>query len=151
MSSSASRAQSTHVTLEEPDVIYWHLVGDVSADDIRAIYAIQMEFCGGKPYALVLIDLSRMRSITPEARRAAAEGPTPGKQVMPIRASAVIGASFHFRIIGTLVSKAAHFINRTLDSPSKFFDNENEARAWFDERRLEIGTSSLRQEPTIHQ
>jgi len=133
-----SSPRRSHIILEEPDVAYWHLVGDVTVDDIREIYDLQMKFCKDKPYIFVMANVSEIRSISADARKLAAQGPTPGKTVMVIRANAVVGASFHFRVVGTLVAKAAQFIHRGIDNPTRFFENEADARAWFAERRLEI-------------
>jgi hypothetical protein len=136
-------ARRSGITLEEPDVAHWRLVGDVTPDDIRGIYEVQTKFCEGKPYIFVLVDVSEIRSISADARRIAAEGPKIGNLVLPVRANAVVGASFHFRIVGTLIAKAAKLIHRSRENPTRFFENAAEARAWFAERRLEIGASSL--------
>jgi hypothetical protein len=138
-----SATDRSRITLEEPDVAHWCLAGDVTADDIREIYELQLKFCKDKPYVFVLVDVSKIRSITAEARKLAAQGPTPGKTVMPIRANVVYGASFHFRVIGTLIAKAAHFIHRGQDNPTRFFENEADGRAWLAQRRIEIGASPV--------
>lgn len=136
-----SATDRSRITLEEPDVAHWDLVGDVTADDLREIYDVQLKFCRDKRYVFVLVNVSEIRSINAEARKLAAEGPTPGKTVMPIRANAVYGASFHFRVIGTLIAKAAHFIHRGQDNPTRFFEKAADARIWFNQRRIEIGAS----------
>lgn len=138
-----SPPRGSHITLEEPDVAYWHIAGDVTGDDIRKIYAIQVEFCKNKRFVFVLADISEIRSITAEARKLSAEGPNQRAVSMPIRGNAIVGASFHFRVIGTLVAKAAQFIHKSQDNPTRFFENEADARAWFAQRRIEIADSSL--------
>jgi hypothetical protein len=134
-------ASRSDITLEEPDVARWYLAGDVTANDIREIYAVQMKFCEGKPYLFVLVNVHEIRSMSADARKIAAEGPAPGKAVMPVRASAIVGASFHFRIVGTLVAKAAKLLNRAGENPTRFFDDDAEARLWFAERRRELESS----------
>jgi hypothetical protein len=89
----------------------------------------------------VIIDVSHLESITPAARRAAAQGPEPGKKVMPVRASVVIGASFHIQVLGLLVAKAARFINRNDDMELHFCDTEAQARTWLEKKRREIAAS----------
>lgn len=123
----------SYVTLEPPDVIFWHLIGRVDASDIRRIYAEQLAFSAGKPYILVILDVTQVESITADGRRAAAEGPS--RQSMPVRGSVVVGASFHFRVLSLLVSKAAQLIHRHEDNPLHFVDTLPEARAWIEERR----------------
>ncbi|MBK9264182.1 MAG: hypothetical protein IPM54_30825 [Polyangiaceae bacterium] len=133
-----SPPHSSYVTFESPDLAYWHLLGRVEAADIKRIYEKQLEFCKDKPFILVLIDVSRLENITPEARRIAAEGPDPSREAMPVRGNVVIGASFHFRVLGTLIDKAARLIHRSLDNPLHFTATEAEARAWIEERRREL-------------
>jgi len=136
-------ARRSSITLEEPDISHWRLVGDVTADDIREIYASQTKLCANKPHIFVLVDVSKLRSVSAEARRIAAQGPTPGITVMAIRGNAIVGASFHFRIVGMLITKAAILINRGDEKPTRFFDTEANARAWFAELRQALESSSL--------
>lgn len=124
---------SSYVTFEPPDLVFWHLIGRVDASDIRRIYAEQVEFAADKPYILVIADVTQLEHITAEGRRAAAEGPN--RKSMPVRGSVMVGASFHFRVLSLLVSKAAQFIHRREDNPLHFVDTVPEARAWIEERR----------------
>lgn len=133
-------ARTSHVTFEAPDVAYWHLIGKVEEPDIVRIYAEQLVFSIGKPYLLVLIDVSHMESMTPAARKAAANGPDPGKTVMPVRGSVVVGASFHFQVLGVLIAKAAKMINRQVDMDLHFCDTEAQARTWIEKKRRELKT-----------
>ena len=129
-------------TTEDPDLIIWHFIGQVSADDVRRIYAIQQRFCEGKSHAFVLVHVGRAGHITPEARRIAAEGPKRGAATMPIRGNAVVGASYQIRILGAMVSRAAALLTPANAVPLRFVDTESEARAWFDELRRKLGTRS---------
>ncbi|MDI1430432.1 STAS/SEC14 domain-containing protein [Polyangium sorediatum] len=128
----------TFALTEEPDLIVWRMIGHVSGDDIRRLFDVQQRFCEGWPHAFVLVDVRRAEHFTPEARRIAAEGPAGGAVVLPIRANAVVGASFHIRVLGTLVSRAAALLNPTNTAPLRFFETEPEARAWLAERSREI-------------
>ncbi|HRI63506.1 MAG TPA: hypothetical protein PK156_04695 [Polyangium sp.] len=132
----------SHVTFEPPDLAIWHLIGHVEESDIVRIYDAQLAFAKDKPYLLTLIDVSRFESITPAGRRAAAQGPTPGHKVMPVRGSVVIGASFHIQVLGLLVAKAAKMIHRQDDMDLQFCDTEAQARSWLEKKRREIATKS---------
>jgi hypothetical protein len=129
---------STYISFLPPDIAYWHLIGRVEASDIKHIYAEQLKFTEGKSYILLLIDVSRLVHITPEARRVASEGPVAGAQAMPVRGNAVIGASFHFRVLGTLMHRAARVLTRSRDNPLHFVDTEAEGCAWLEQRRREL-------------
>lgn len=77
-----------------------------------------------------LIDMSRVGTISPEARLIArAEAGH-----LPLRGTAVFGASFHHRVIALLANKAATLLKKD-HQPIAFFATEAEARAWIDERR----------------
>ena len=128
----------SHVTFEEPDLVFWHLIGHVDASDIQRIYDGQLAFSKGKPYLLTFIDVSRLESITAGARRAAAHGPDHVDKMMPVRGSVVIGASFHIQVLGLLVTKAAKVIHRQEDMEVHFYDTESQARTWLEKKRREI-------------
>jgi hypothetical protein len=128
--------EGSSVTIEPPDVCLWRLVGPVSADTMRELYEVQWQFSQGKPYLLVLVDLSRVGPVSREARKVSAEGPRNG-QTMPVRGTAVFGASFHVRVLMTLVTKALRVMypETAADNPTAYFETEADARAWLDERR----------------
>lgn len=130
--------QQSYVTFELPDLAYWHLIGRVEESDIIRIYEQQLEFSKDKPYILLVIDVSRFESISAAARRAAATGPNPGQEAMPVRGSAIIGASFHVRVLGILISKAAFAINRSKDNDLHFCETAAQARDWVEKRRREL-------------
>jgi hypothetical protein len=127
---------SSYVTFEAPNLVFWHLIGRVEASDIMRIYEEQLEFAEGKPFLFLLADVTRLEHITAEARRVAAEGPTRGKKMMHVRAAAVIGASFHIRVIGVLIAKASRLIHRGEEMEVYFCDTEADARAWIAARAL---------------
>jgi len=128
----------SYATTEEPDLVIGHYVGHVDADDARRILEAQRVFCEGKSHVFLLADVHRMVNISAEARRASAE---PTKSTALIHGIAVVGASFHFRVVGSMLFRAAKVLRRSQDFPVRFFDTHNEARAFFNERRHELGLS----------
>lgn len=132
-------AHASYVTFEPPDVAFWHLIGRVEESDILRIYEAQFDFAKDKPYILLLIDVTRFDTITAAGRRVAATGLDGGKKAMPVRGSAVIGASFHVQVLGLLISKASKAIHRHEDNELHFCDTEAQARAWVEKRRRELG------------
>jgi SpoIIAA-like len=134
--------RASYVALEEPDIVLWYLIGHVEEADIKRNYDAQMDFFRGKSHILLLIDVSELKSMTLAARRAAAAGPIPGKKVLPVRGCAVVGASFHIKVVSLLVAKASRVFNPQEDNAIHFCDTEPEARQWIDKRRQDIGVSS---------
>ncbi|MDI1479303.1 hypothetical protein [Polyangium sp. y55x31] len=134
-----SARDESFVITEEPDLAIAHYVGHVTADDIRRLTAIRMRFCEGKPYVFLLIDLHRMVHITPEARRVAAETSGTPDDTVVIHGVAIVGASFQFRVLGSMLFRGIRLLRRTSGFPVHFVDTHAEARAWFDERRRELG------------
>lgn len=117
---------------EDPDLIIWQLVGDVSIEDVARLYEVQLSFSRGKRGIFVLVDVSRMKNIPAEVRHAAAKGPGEG---MPVVGTAVIGASFHNRVLGSMLNRAASLLRGVKEKPMRFFSTELEARSWIEELR----------------
>lgn len=86
---------------------------------------------------MVLLDLSRTSSISAQARKAAVKE----RGEMPVRASAAFGGSFGIRILATLVIKASAVFFPKHEHTFRFFDSEDEARAWLEQRRRDLGSS----------
>jgi hypothetical protein len=121
---------------ELPDVCVTTFVGDVSAATVRAIAAEQQRAVKGLPFILVIADVSRVRSVSAEARRAAMDE-QPGVIVQGV---SYVGASFPIRVIATLLNKAAALLykGKATSYPVQFFDTLDEARAWCAKRRRDI-------------
>jgi hypothetical protein len=126
--------QGCSAVFEPPDVCVWTLVGDVGLKTMTELYAEQERIAKGRPYVLVLVDVSGMASVSSEARAEAARR----RDVMVQRGVAFVGASFHLRVLATLVSRAANLLNNIRDNPTRFCATKAEAFAWFEERRREI-------------
>lgn len=121
-------------TFEPPDLVIARYVGRVDGPHVRAAVKETRPFIAQCSYFFVLFDITRLESATADARRASAEN----EQGVKLRGMAIVGASFHFRVLGALVARAVGIVQRHFDNPLRFFDTEEEARAWFDERRREI-------------
>ncbi len=131
----SSTESQSFATTEEPDLVIGHYVGLVDVDDIRRLADVQRNFCKGKPNVLLIADVHRMDRITPNARRVAAE---PVDKTTRVVGLAVVGASFHIRVIGTMLFRGAHLLDPTRVFPVRFFESQPEARVWFDELRREL-------------
>jgi hypothetical protein len=118
---------------EDPDVTFLAIIGDLSRPEMRRILDETNASAKGKPYIFGLIDMSRVGTISPEARVVAR---TEAGHFL-LRGTAVFGASFHHRVIALLANKAAALLKKD-HQPIAFFATEAEARAWIDERRREV-------------
>lgn len=122
--------ERSYTSIAEPDLFRWFMVGDVSLADIQQLFADQMAFSRGHPGFYVVVDLQRMKQIDAEARRAAARAPQVDGKPMPILAIAVVGGSFHLRLLGKMINKAASVLNRIPETPIEFFGTYDQARQW---------------------
>jgi hypothetical protein len=124
--------ERSHATPQASDVLLWTMIGDVILADVDHLFAQQMAFCQGKTAIYVIVDMTRMRQVDGEARRAAARAPKMDGQPMPVQAIAIVGGSFHLRMIGKMVNTAEALLNRRQMTPLDFFDTTHQARDWIE-------------------
>ena len=118
------------VRFDPPDISFWAFIGDVSEPEMRRLLQEQLAYLAGAQYTLMLVDMSRTGSVAPGARKAGAEKPP-----VPVFGTAIFGASFPIRAIAILVTTAGTLFSKANDSPVRFFEKEDAARAWLAERR----------------
>ena len=123
---------------EPPDTMFARYVGQLDVVHLRKAQIEVKDSQQGLPYFLILIDVSQLSSISSEARRTMTEN---GETARNLRATAIVGASFHFRALGTMVARAVAILNRQVDSPTRFFSTEAEARVWLAERRRSLASN----------
>lgn len=118
---------------EPPDLCLGTFVGEVSPEEMTALFGELERLSRGRSHVFTLGDLTRCGPLSAATRKAAAEG---GKGMI-VRGAAIFGASFAMRMFATLMAKTFDFINATSDKhvPMRFFNTEAEARAWLAERR----------------
>jgi SpoIIAA-like len=120
--------------LEPPDTLRIVMVGDLSAAEAAALFDTIHDLSNGLSHFFALTDVTGAGGISPGARSIVRER-TPSTR---LRGTAVFGASFHLRVIATLVAKAVTTVKRDFDAPITFFETEDEARAWIEKRRGEL-------------
>jgi hypothetical protein len=118
------------VRFEPPDISFWAFIGDIAEPEMRRLLQEQIAYLAGAKYTLMLVDMSRTGSVAPGARKAGAENPP-----VPVFGTAIFGASFAIRAIATLVTTAGTLFTKATESPVRFFEKEDAARAWLAERR----------------
>lgn len=123
------------IEFEPPDLMHVTLNGPLRLEDVSDVgwHAVQ----GSKefPYVLLLIDISLFEydGTTPESRRVMAEV----SRNLRYRGVALLGGRGPERLLFRFVLRAVNLFTRG-DNPFRFFETEQEARAWLDERRRAI-------------
>ena len=130
---------ASFVRREALDICRWTFIGDISGDEMRRLLAAQKAVMTGSPRLLLLIDLSRVGSVSPEARKAGAANDANNPEEKAL-GTAIFGASLPVRMLATLVTMAGSVLRKlkSTDSPVRFFETEREALAWLSERRAEV-------------
>jgi hypothetical protein len=125
-----------HATyFEEPDILFLRLAGPCSEAEGMEINRRHRELGRGKERLFFLVDLEELESIHPNIRK------DTGNVVKEIalRGAALYKASLKARVLAKLILTAANLFRREEDRmPTCFFDTEQEARAWIEERRREL-------------
>lgn len=120
---------------ETPDLLVATLSGELDASDTGRIAAEARRVAVGRSWALLLCDISRIGSLTSEARRTAADG----FRSVPLRGIAFWGGDSRGRAQATLMGHAMNLLsNRRDECPLRFFPSEAEAQAWLALRREEL-------------
>lgn len=117
---------------EAPDIVNVRYVGALRPEHLNAARDEAASWIRGVPYFFTLLDVTKLGAVSTEARRAMAQN---GENAKHMRGIAIVGASFHFRALGNMVAKAIAILHRHADNPVRFFETEEEARAWLEERR----------------
>lgn len=122
-----------HVTaLEEPDILFMKLVGDVTNDEVKEINQTHLDFAQGFQQLFYLIDLSELDNLAPQVRKEASEV----VKLLPLRGTAIYGAPLKAKVLAKLMLTAASMFRGGKNfNPVEFHDNETEARAWINKRR----------------
>ncbi len=135
---------------EPPDIFLMMPNGDVDEADVRWFFDEFERFAMEQEFVFMLIDASRMGSISAEARRAAAHSAPEERNALAnnpdrswSKAVAVFGASFTLRVISGLIMGgfSAFFPKQAARSPLMFFATEYEARAWLADRRKALSST----------
>ncbi|MDC0744421.1 hypothetical protein [Polyangium mundeleinium] len=129
----------SHVLTEEPDLVLFHFRGHITTrDEAQRLYDVQLRFSDGKPHIFLILDVRALDQMTAEARRVVIDGPANNRPVVPVLGCAFIGATFHFRVLGTMIFRAARLLRGANTFPVRFCDTEAEARAFIDELRRDL-------------
>ncbi|WP_050432452.1 hypothetical protein [Chondromyces crocatus] len=126
------------VTLEPPDISRVVLRGDISAMEMLSVLGIVRAFAEERGRVFLLIDARGLGGIPVDARKAICEGAS-----IPIRGTAIYGASFQSRILCTLVMGALQLFTTQHDNPVVFLPDEESAFGWVTQRRASLDAMAV--------
>jgi hypothetical protein len=133
MSEGEPRRHLFSVSFEPPDVVRMVLEGDLDGPEVVAATKEVIACAARSSEPFLLADVRRLGSISPAGRRASLET----SKDLSLHAIAVIGASFHVRVLSTLLIKSMRLLNRNIYELG-FFATEDEAMGWLSEHRAQI-------------
>jgi hypothetical protein len=131
------RIGASTLRIESPSTCIVTYVGILDVDVIGRMNKALMDMARRIRPIFLVVDLSRTGTVTQLGRRHGAGG----MLALNPAATAVIGATFHMRVVVEMITKAAKLLNTGLNGPVAFFANEMEARAWI--TRLQKECSAL--------
>lgn len=121
----------SEMRFEPPDICVAVFVGDIDGVVMRRMNEELKRAAEGRDHIFFLIDQTRAGSVNAEARRLGVEG----ARGINILAGAVFGASFHMRVVMTLIVRVLRLVQNQQGNLLQFFATEAEARAYLTERR----------------
>jgi len=122
--------------LEKPDVVRLTLQGKVTLEECRKINEAHLEYAKDVPYFFYLIDLTALEDLPPAVRKEASET----VKLLPLRGTVVKNAPLRAKVLARLLLTAANLFRRGPEAnPLIFVDTEEEAQAWYEKRRQQVG------------
>jgi hypothetical protein len=121
-----------HVLRVDPeDVITVSWSGYIAGEHAKEIYTQMRRIARGKEPVFYVVDISRAITTDAEGRRLTADL----LDIPGLRGIALVGASFHVRVIAMLTIKLIVAFGKLRNCPIVFFPNLEKAHVWIDERR----------------
>ncbi len=122
-----------HIRMDFREPGFNHIVfdGTPSADEMRSAILQIIAFAQSHSRPAILVDMCRLADFPLELRKLARQ--TTGNK-MPPTTIAVVGASFHLRVITTLLIKAIRLMKTDKSGPFAFVATEEEGWIWLKEQ-----------------
>lgn len=124
----------SELRFEPPDVVFCKTIGDVTEDEMIDLLTEMKRLAKDSPHFFLLNDLSQIGTISPQARKLAADRVSD----LHLRGIAVYGASFSQRVVAMFIAQVLNLVGKSADRPIKIAESEAEARAWIEKRRAEL-------------
>ena len=98
--------------------------------------AAHLEYGNDVPYFFFLLDLTELDDLPPAVRKEASET----VKLLPLRGTAVKNAPLKAKVLARLLLTAANLFRRGPEAnPLVFVETEEEAHAWYQKRRQQVG------------
>jgi hypothetical protein len=124
------RIGQSYVRFEPPDLLVEVITDELTDDELREFMMLGAEWLRGKRDVFIIADISGLSTLSPANRKVVREMDW-GADITGI---AMIGASFHMRVVAQLIVKAIQLLQRR-SYELHFFDAEADAHAWVAELR----------------
>jgi hypothetical protein len=125
--------------LEKPDICRLTLRGKVTLEESRIINEAHREYAQQVPYFFYLLDLTELEDLPPAVRKEASET----IKILPLRGTVLRNAPLRAKVLARLLLTAANLFRRGPESnPLVFVETEEEAQAWYQKRRLQVGVEA---------
>src|SRR5436305_3618284 len=122
--------------LEMPDICRLTLRGKVTLEECRMLNEAHLEYGKDVPYFFYLLDLTDLEDLPPAVRKEASET----VKLLPLRGTAVKNAPLKAKVLARLLLTAANLFRRGPEAnPLVFVETEEEAHAWYQKRRQQVG------------
>lgn len=112
------------MTFEPPNLLIMRLKGKWTKEELLEMNDTALNLVGEKREIIYLADLAELTEVPPETREALIKYRLPFTYLK----MALFGASTKLKVLGGLILKMLPTVKK-----SKFFDTEQEARAWLSE------------------
>ncbi|HZF53165.1 MAG TPA: hypothetical protein VE093_31145 [Polyangiaceae bacterium] len=133
-SSEIKRVRDHVVGFEPPDICLIQFGETLTRDDSLALLEEELRLAKEHGDIFVLVDFTRVRSITAEARKLSAETTSPPA----ILGVANFGVSFQVRVLTKLVVSLRRLAKLPVEGLLYLGADEADARAWIARRKLEL-------------
>lgn len=136
-----------HRMCAEDDAVYWELLGDIDADELRSCLELGEEVISKHGRAFLIMNGTKARSVTPAARRVQADWALT-HDITSRGRSVVYGTPKLVRAFSVLIIRASQLIARQTPAVD-FVDTEAAAMEWLHKQRADWDnrTSSAPQDP----
>jgi hypothetical protein len=125
--------------LEKPDICRLTLRGKVTLEESRIINEAHIEYAKQVPYFFYLLDLTELEDLPPAVRKAASEV----IKILPLRGTVLRNAPLRAKVLARLLLTAANLFRRGPEAnPLVFVETEEEAQAWYQKRRQQVGEAA---------
>ena len=117
--------------------IWW--IGRCTREDFNRVFEYSERRMESRRH-FVLADFSQLKTIDADARKQASEDP----RIHLIAGLAVIGTTFHTRVLLDLLMKAVEIFQPGKQGRTRFFATEQQAFAWIAEERERLGLGATK-------